>query len=405
MAMAETSSGWGKWWLPPDRSLHGAAIDSLFYWIFWITMIAFVAVELLLLYFLVRYRDRKGKAHFTHGNTRLEMAWTIAPAIILAGLALGSKGVWDRYRYSSAATDPKRAKVLVIGEQFKWNFVYPGVDGKFGRYLVFPKPSDAKWPVGADGNAVTYAGVSGPAALPHSEAVNAINRYIAAENPLGKDYADPDGKDDDYVKEPGRELILPVNRPIEVVLTSKDVIHDFFLPNFRVKLDAMPGMFGRLYFTATMTSAERSSAKARNVSIDELKQLLSGDSWESIVLIIDENSPGTEENKNKDTRGWRYRDPAVSATASIIRPGGFNPNLDTRLEQVERLRAAGLKDLRITTDSGKWELVCEELCGAGHNTMTAPLVILSQEEYDLRKFDAPSIAPPSTAPAVASAAR
>jgi heme/copper-type cytochrome/quinol oxidase subunit 2 len=402
-AMAETGAGWAKWWLPPVRSVHGAAMDSLFYWIFWITMITFIAVELILVFFLVKYRDRKGKAHFTHGNTRLEMAWTIAPAILLAAIALGSKGVWDRYRYSDTSTDPHRAKLLVIGEQFKWNFVYPGPDGKFGRYLLFPHPSDARWPAGREGNVVDYAGVAGPAALPYKQAIDAINKYIAAENPLGKDFTDPDGKDDNFTKEPGRELILPVNRPIEVQVTSKDVIHDFFLPNFRVKLDAVPGMLGHVYFTANMTSEERNAEKAYNISIDKLKEMLTGSSWKSVNLIIDEKSPGTEENKNRDSRGWRYRDPAVSATASIIRSGTFNPNLETRLEQVDRLKAAGLTEVRITTES--WELVCEELCGAGHNTMIAPLVIVSPEAYDKLEFDAPGAAPPSTAPTVASAAR
>src|SRR5207248_999032 len=93
---ADVSPGWGEWWLPPDRSVHGQGIDSLFMVTFWITMISFIAVELCLLVFLVKYRHRpeKKKAHFTHGNTRLEMAWTLAPAVILAGLAVPNKGVW-----------------------------------------------------------------------------------------------------------------------------------------------------------------------------------------------------------------------------------------------------------------------------------------------------------------------
>src|SRR5688572_32959917 len=75
---------WADWWLPKDYSAHGPSMDWLFNVIFWITMVIFVAVEVLIVYFAVKYRyrpDRKGV--FSHGNTRLEMAWTIAPAIVL----------------------------------------------------------------------------------------------------------------------------------------------------------------------------------------------------------------------------------------------------------------------------------------------------------------------------------
>ncbi|HEY7087473.1 MAG TPA: cytochrome c oxidase subunit II [Tepidisphaeraceae bacterium] len=399
---ADLNPGWGKWWLPPDRSTHGPAIDSLFLWIFWITMIAFVLVELVMVIFLIRYRSRpeRKKAHFTHGNPRLEMAWTIAPAIILAALALGSKKVWDNYRYSPYGDDPNRATILAIGEQFKWNFIYPGPDGKLGRYLLFPKPYDPKWPVGPDGKSPEFDGVPGPASLPYKEAVASINKYIAQENPLGKDFSDPDGKDDDFVKEPGRELTLPANRPIEVQLSSKDVIHDFFLPNFRVKLDAVPGMRGRLYFTAKMTSAERVSAAAKNVSLDQLQQLLAGPDGGNYVIIIDEKSPGTDQNKTKDSRGWRYVNPATPRT-SIIRDGGSFGEADRQKQIIDALKAAGVTDVHVSSDSGKWELVCEELCGQGHNTMTSVITILSNDEYDKKKFDKPSKPPPSTAPAVA----
>src|SRR5688572_15223392 len=71
--------GYWDWWLPPDRSTHGHGIDSLFNVTFWITMVTFVAVEIVLVVFLIKYRYRpdKKKAIFTHGNTRLEMAWTL----------------------------------------------------------------------------------------------------------------------------------------------------------------------------------------------------------------------------------------------------------------------------------------------------------------------------------------
>src|SRR4051812_44206084 len=107
---ADLSPGWGAWWLPPVRSMHGDAIDSLFVVTFWITMVTFVAVELCLVVFLIKYRYRadKKKAHFTHGNTRLEMCWTLAPAVILAGLAVANKGVWDGLRFNKDGDNPDR---------------------------------------------------------------------------------------------------------------------------------------------------------------------------------------------------------------------------------------------------------------------------------------------------------
>src|SRR5438552_1818856 len=155
--------------------------------------------------------------------------------------------------------------------------------------MLFPKPTDLQWPdpdykakMAAIDAAVAagkptpaykpyvFAGVNGPAFLPYDKAVAAINQYIDSVNPLGKDFSDPAGDDDDWKGALAREVILPKDRPIEIVLSSKDVIHDFFLPNFRVKLDAVPGMKGHIYFTANMSSKEREALSRRPYTIDEL---------------------------------------------------------------------------------------------------------------------------------------
>jgi heme/copper-type cytochrome/quinol oxidase subunit 2 len=324
---ADVNQGWGSWWLPPVRSQHGPAIDQLFNWIFWITTITFVLVEATLVVFMIKYRHRPGvrKAHFTHGNTRLEMTWTIAPAIILAVLALFSKKVWDNYRYSPSSEDPNRAIVLVVGEQFKWNFIYPGPDGHLGRYLIFPKPTDVYWPnPNKDGKPYIYAGVKGPAELPYDKAVAAINQYVTGVNPLGKDFSDPKGDDDDWTPTPGRALELPAKRPIEVQLSSKDVIHDFFLPNFRVKLDAVPGMRGRLFFTSEMTSKERELSSRRKYTIDELDAAFKANANSEFTATIDDEfkTEGAELSapKGSNAKAWRYVDKPGGST--IVRNGG-----------------------------------------------------------------------------------
>src|SRR5436305_14188764 len=226
---------WADWWLPQNYSAHGGAIDSLFIVIFWITLIALIIVQVCLVIFLIRYRynAKRTKSHFIHGNTRVEMVWTLAPAIILASLALASKGVWDNYRYNDNEKD-ERSQIMVVGEQFKWNVIYPGPDGKIGNYLRFPKLSDPKFRT-----------------FDARTARKKINDYISDENPLGKPASekdDPYGQDDDWVKDPGRPVVIPYDKPVEVLLGSKDVLHDFFLPNFRVKLDAVPGMLGQIVF-------------------------------------------------------------------------------------------------------------------------------------------------------------
>jgi cytochrome c oxidase subunit 2 len=246
------------WWLPPDYARHGVAIDLLFNWIFWITLAAFAVVHVVLIVFLVRYRRRgdTSKARYVKGNLRLELIWYAIPTIIFAALAVASAKVWDDYRYS--AEDSNAANILVIGQQFKWNIIYPGKDGKFGRYLQFPKPTDAAWPHNPGDTQHLFMGVPGPASLPYVQAVAAINQYISqpgVQYQLGKDMADPAGMDDDYEDALGRTLYLPVNRPVHVTVMSRDVIHDFYLPNFRVQLYAVPGMVGSVSFTPTQTSA------------------------------------------------------------------------------------------------------------------------------------------------------
>jgi heme/copper-type cytochrome/quinol oxidase subunit 2 len=371
--------GWGRWWLPRNYSVHGKSIDALFNAIFWITAVVGVLTQIALFYFLIRYRHRPGqkKARFIHGNTRLEMIWTAIPAVILGVLALVSKGVWDRYRY---ADDPSVAQVhvLVIGEQYKWNFVYPGKDRKLGQYLVFPQPSDPKY-----------------RKLPYDEAIKRINRDIL-ENPLGQNRNwenDPDakaGQDDDYDPNPGRPLILPVDKPIAIELSSKDVIHDFFLPNFRVKLDALPGMAGRINFTA-----ETTAQSTQELSIDD-PQLIGKPLW------IDADTAGAQWQPNDDASQVSYFINGVDSGGSPVPVRGRSDAMTPEL--IADLKRAGFK--RLTAVTHPFEVVCEELCGSGHYSMRGEVWFVSPKQYDafIRK-DAPAnsgAAPPKVAAAVKS---
>lgn len=174
--------------LPEGVSTYSATIDGMFHLIFWITGIVFVIVEFMLLLFLFRYRHREGrKARYTHGNNRIEVIWTIVPAVICVVLALLSRRTWaDLKQNMPAGAIP----IDVTGEQFSWTIRYAGADGKMGT------PDD-----------------------------------IVSLN----------------------QLHFPVGKPVVATLRSKDVIHSFFLPEFRVKQDAVPGMSTRIWFDATRT--------------------------------------------------------------------------------------------------------------------------------------------------------
>ena len=184
--------------LPEGVSSYSGRIDGMFHLIMWITGIIFVVVEVLLLYFLFRYRAKDGdgrKARYTHGNNRLEVIWTIIPALICVVLALLSRRVWTEIKQQIPQDG---IQIEVTGEQFSWTIRYPGKDGKFGT-------------------------------------------------------------DDDVVSL--NQLHFPVGRPIVATLRSKDVIHSFYLPEFRVKQDAVPGMSTRIWFDATRTGTVEGAAR------------------------------------------------------------------------------------------------------------------------------------------------
>jgi len=119
-----------KWWLPENVSTFGGEIDWLFELIYWITAVTGILVFVALIAFLVMYRDRPGRrARYTHGNTTLEIVWTIVPALILVVLTFLSVPAWSKIKMSQPPTD---FVVQVDAKQFNWQVFYPGPDGKFG---------------------------------------------------------------------------------------------------------------------------------------------------------------------------------------------------------------------------------------------------------------------------------
>jgi cytochrome c oxidase subunit 2 len=119
-----------SWWLPDNVSTYGEEIDWLFHLIYYITGITFILVTVAFLSFIIMYRDRPGRrARFTHGNTPLEIAWTVVPSLILVVLTFLSVPAWSKIKMTMPQTD---FVLQVTGKQFNWQVTYPGPDGKFG---------------------------------------------------------------------------------------------------------------------------------------------------------------------------------------------------------------------------------------------------------------------------------
>jgi cytochrome c oxidase subunit 2 len=132
-------------WLPEDVSTYGADIDRLFAVIYYVTGATFFIVQITLLVFLFLYRQRPGRrATYTHGNTALEIAWTIAPAILLVILAFVSRNTWAEIKQRQPPTD---FVVQVTAKQFNWELAYPGLDGKIGTEDDFTMDNDLHVPV------------------------------------------------------------------------------------------------------------------------------------------------------------------------------------------------------------------------------------------------------------------
>jgi len=196
------------YWFPTLASEHGARIDSLFNAVLIVTGIAFVLVQGALGFFVARYgTNGNERAAYWHDNPRVEAMLLIVTAVILTVLVFMGQRVWASIYF---ADQPENATIIQItGEQFLWNFHYPGADGQFGR-------TDPK--------------------------------LITSTNNIGIDRNDPVAKDD--IVSVGI-MHVPVGKPVRVRLRSKDVIHSFFLPNFRLKQDAVPGMGIEVWFTPT----------------------------------------------------------------------------------------------------------------------------------------------------------
>jgi cytochrome c oxidase subunit II len=201
--------------LGAPASDHGVLVDRMLYITVAITLIVFVITQVALFWFSFKYQESETrKAYFYPHNNKLELIWTVIPAITLTILV----GFGIFYWFKITGDAPKgAAEVEVVGSQFKWEFRYPGYDKVFGK-KYFKSTNEAKG------------------------------------NPLGQLWDDPYNHDDVYVS--GEAMHLVVNKPVKLIIGAKDVIHDVGLVHFRMKMDAVPGTPTTMWFTPTKTTKQ-----------------------------------------------------------------------------------------------------------------------------------------------------
>jgi len=199
--------------LPVASSIHGRRTDDLFWFSMGILTIPFAFVNFLIFFFAWKYQYKKGnKASFYPDNHKLELIWTIIPAIVMAMLVFTGWKAW-----SDITSDaPSDAEVIEItGKQFNWIVRYGGVsDNKLGNYNY---------------------------------------KLIDAQNEVGIDLSD-ENSFDDFMNP--TEMHIPVNRPVLLRIRARDVLHSVFIPHMRVKMDAVPGMPTKFWFVPDKTTAQ-----------------------------------------------------------------------------------------------------------------------------------------------------
>ena len=196
------------WWWTPIASNWGYIDDTIII-TFWVTGVVFVGIVLFMAYCVIRYHHRKGRrAAYEPENKKLEWWLTGLTTVGVAVMLTPGLFVWDQF-----VTVPEgAAEFEVVGRQWQWGFRFPGKDGVLGT-------SDT--------------------------------RNVSDENPFGLTPNDPNGQDDVLVDD--SEVHLPLDRPIKVLLRSIDVLHDFYVPEFRAKMDMVPGMVTYFWFTPIRT--------------------------------------------------------------------------------------------------------------------------------------------------------
>lgn len=198
------------WWFTEIAS-QWSNIDSTINLTFWVTGTVFILVNLFLAWSVYRYRQRKGSEHkavYEPENAKLEVGLTVITTLGVVAMLAPGLFVWAQF----VNVPDDAMEFEAFASQWQWSFRYPGQDGVLGTADI---------------------------------------QYITERNPLGINPDDPNGQDDIIVKQP--VMAMPVNQPVKALLRSRDVLHNYTVPQFRVKMDMVPGMVSYMWLTPTRT--------------------------------------------------------------------------------------------------------------------------------------------------------
>jgi cytochrome c oxidase subunit 2 len=236
---------WGRLSLPEPSSEHGSEIDGLWNLSMLIINIVFFIVQPILFYFAYKYRGKKGTkaVHFAHNN-KLELFWTMVPALALAVLIIWGLNVWSTLMMPENEEEP--IIIELYAQQFNWTARYSGGD-----------------------NALGYASVYD----------------IEGANIVGVDTQDAASADDIVTK----ELHLPVGKPVLFQFRSQDVIHSAYFPHFRAQMNCVPGAITNFQFTPTITTAEIRQNKDVKRHVEEVNAIRAAkgeDVWDFNYVLL-----------------------------------------------------------------------------------------------------------------------
>ncbi len=203
--------------LPASASEHGDLVDSMFNITTVVVLIVFVITHVVLLTFAYLYRyNRNRQAYFFPHDNRLEMIWTTVPAIVLTFLVFRGINAWnDIFDFEKLESTEEVIRFEATAKQFGWILRYPGPDGEFGERII-------------------------------------DKEHISPINELGVNWDDPNSHDDIYAN----ELVFVKGKVHLAKLGAQDVLHGFYLPHFRVKMDCLPGLPTQFMFTPKYTTEE-----------------------------------------------------------------------------------------------------------------------------------------------------
>lgn len=267
-----------------SASEHGGQLDRIFNVTLFFTGLVFVITQIILFWFAYKYQGKSGrKALFFSHDNRLEVIWTAVPALVMTFLVVSGLDAWNEVM-ADIGPDEEYIEIEATGMQFSWAMRYTGPDGVLGT-------KDFK--------------------------------LITGTNQLGVDFTDDKSLDDVVSSAAGEIIKLPVGKKVRVRITARDVLHNFDLPHFRLKMDAIPGIPTYFVFTPSITTQEY---RERLGALD----------------------------KNGNPLYPEWHEPADPT----------DPGSKPRWQEFH------------------FEVACAELCGRGHYSMRRILEIVSEEEYE-----------------------